>query len=795
MVQRTKDFGIPHSHLPEPKVIRTPFQLKEPLVDVDPITYEIIRHRIQYVGLTIGETLKKVSGTIVTAEANDMSTYITLEDGAPVFLGPYVILHSGIADLLISNVIKLNLEDPGIRDGDMFFINDPWLGPAHQCDCAIVSPIFLDEELYIWTGVTVHQLDMGGVDPGGLCPHAKDVYAEPSLYPAIKIVENHKLKMDIDRLLRRNSRMPGILALDIRSMIAANFRARKDMLELVRAYGKDVVKSVMILVQNYTAEKFRERLRSLPRGTFRGRDWYEIGGADPDLQDEIMEIQCTLTNTGEKLVFDFSGTSTQSGGFANCGIGGMRSGVIAGFIEPIAYDLPWNAGILVNIELISQEGTTNNPLYPAAVSDGITEGSIGTATASSNVVANMLLGHKELREKTLIVSGAGFLGNTLGGMNEKGEVWGTLLMDVIGMACMPTSIRDGLDMTGSSGIPFTQYANVETNELHYPLLYLHRGMGQDAWGHGYHRGGRALELAFKPHKTAIMLMLLWNHGAEFPNSGGISGGLPASAVRFKFAMATDIMEKFEQGYMPATIDEFEQKALAAKSETYLGPADIVYFGVPGGAGYGDTLRREPERVLRDVQNNILSLENAEKFYGVVIQKETGELDLAATEKRRQEITDWRLTEGMYPSEWERFAPKPDTAAEGQSRRSSPGGTVSSNSNRSYTTLFEVGMGLKVARSWGGKHVWVCSECGHLYGPAEENPKMQSKLVIGQLRDLAHPTAQMTRLEYPRFFFRQFLCPECGIVWATEVARPEDPILFTIEYNNEWLASLPSNRNS
>jgi N-methylhydantoinase B len=214
-----KPFGQAHAHLSEPEVMRAPFTVPDPPLDVDPITYEIVKHRIWYAGLNLGETLKRISGTVVTAEANDMSSYITLEDGAPVFIGPYVIFHSGIADLIISNVIKLNQEDPGINEGDMFFVNDPWLGPAHQPDCAIVAPIFLDDELFCWTGLTVHQLDLGGVDPGGLCPNARDVYAEPTLYPAVKIVDGGRFRTDFDRMLRRNSRMPGIVALDVRSMI------------------------------------------------------------------------------------------------------------------------------------------------------------------------------------------------------------------------------------------------------------------------------------------------------------------------------------------------------------------------------------------------------------------------------------------------------------------------------------------------------------------------------------------------------------------------------------------------
>lgn len=775
-----KPFGVPRPNLPQPKVYRAPYVLQDPPLEVDPITYEIVKHRIWYVGLTLGETLKKVSGTIVTAEANDMSSYITLEDGAPVFLGPYVIFHSGIADLIVSNVTELNQEEPGIRDGDMFFVNDPWLGPAHQCDCAIVAPVFVDGEIFAWTGLTVHQLDMGGVDHGGLCPHARDVYAEPTIYPAVKIVDEGRFRTDFDRLLRRNSRMPGILALDIRSMIAGNHAARRDLLKLVDQYGKDVVKSVMIMMLHKTSEMFRARLKQLPIGTFRARDWNEIGGAAPELQDEVYEVQCTMTNTGEKLIFDFSGTSPQCSGFANCGIGGMRSGVISGFMEPIAYDIPWNAGILVNVEIISQEGTVNNPTYPAAVSDGITEGAIVTATASAGTVARMLLGSQEFREKTLITSGSNFLGNTLGGIDERGQRWGTLLMDVIGMTAMPTAVADAKDITGSGGIPYTQFSNVETNELHYPMLYLYRRLGRDSWGHGYRRGGRAIELAFKPHRTGAIYMLLWNHGAEFPNVGGIAGGLTASAVRFKLARGTPIEDLFKQGKIPQDIDEFPCTPLAAKSENLILPTDLVYFGVPGSAGYGDPLRREPERVLADVRAGLITPTDARKFYGVVVN-DTG-LDATATEKERARINQERLSFGRFPDEWETMVPPVEETPRSSrpERRPAPSGC---------RELFRVGMGIKVIREPAGKVWFACAECDHLYCPADEDPKWKSLLRIGRLNDFSHPTAQMTRAERPRFFHRQFYCPGCGLMWTTEVARADDAIVREFEYDPGWLASL------
>jgi len=779
------NFGIPHPDLPEPAPLPETFSLKDPPLELDPITFEILKHRLWYVTLSVGETLKKVSGTTVVVEGNDFSVYLTDYDGAPVFLGPYVMMHSGIADLLISNTIKMNSEDPGINDGDMFFSNDPWTGPIHQSDCAIVSPVFVDGELYAWTGVTLHQIDMGGVDIGGLCPSARTCFAEPSIYPSIKIVEKGRLKADIDRLLRRNSRLPGILALDIRSMIGANEKAKEDLLGLIDKYGKDVVKSAMIMIQNRTYEAFKKRLETLPKGKFRGRDFMEIGGSAPELQDDIYEAQVTLTNTGEKLIFDYSGTSKQSSGFVNCSIGGLRSGTLTSIVESLAWDLPWNAGLLAGIEIISQEGTVNNASPPAAVSDGIQEAAVITLSAAVRPVALLIMMDKELRKFSYCTSGGCYLGNTMGGIDEKGQIWGTLLMDTVsGLAIGGNEGKDGTDLAGTPGIPYSLMANVETNEFHYPLLYLYRRITKDCGGAGFRRGGNSIELCLKLHNTPYMLLLLWTHGFEFPNSLGGSGGLPGSAACAKLALGTDIEQRLSQGEIPSNIDEFETNSIPAKSESHLGLGSLVYLSAGSAAGYGDPLKREPEAVLADIERGRVSVEAARKFYGVVVDGDPLKVDRVQTDNLRKQMIEERLLKGRKPSVWGELVPEelkgslPDDGAGPVPCRKAKG-----------KVLLSLGMGLKVVKLDDGSIVWACFDCDHTYCDISENPKLEAKVRVGYLNELAGPRASSVRLESPRFFFRHYYCPSCGLAFDGEIARPSDPIMHDVEFDREWLETL------
>jgi N-methylhydantoinase B len=66
----------------------------------------------------------------------------------------------------------------------------------------------------------------------------------------------------------------------------------------------------------------------------------------------------------------------------------------------------------------------------------------------------------------------------------------------------------------------------------------------------------------------------------------------------------------------------------------LKPGDLVTIDAPGGGGYGDPLEREPEMVQADVVEGYVSVESAREEYGVVINAQTGEIDLDATKKMR-----------------------------------------------------------------------------------------------------------------------------------------------------------------
>src|ERR671917_1885695 len=112
----------------------------------DPITFEVLRHRLWQINDEQGRTIINVSGSPVAYEANDMNTVIADPSGATVFVGPYMTILVGPLSLIIRNAVATFGAD-GIRPGDMYITNDPWLGAVHQNDLVLVAPVHWQGEL------------------------------------------------------------------------------------------------------------------------------------------------------------------------------------------------------------------------------------------------------------------------------------------------------------------------------------------------------------------------------------------------------------------------------------------------------------------------------------------------------------------------------------------------------------------------------------------------------------------------------------------------------------------------
>ncbi len=611
--------------------------------EVDPLTYEVIRHRLWAITEEMADALKRMSGSIVVTDCNDFNACILDEWGDEVQIGLYNTQLSASIDMAVKWTLENRVENPGIEDGDMFLTSDPWVGGGmHQNDVSVFGAIFWEGELFAWTNAVAHQLDLGGVAPGSWTPKSRDVFWESLPLPPIKIYERGRLRSDAEDCYLRRSRVPRLLALDLRAQIGANNVGAERIRAVVAKYGPEKVKAVMKRMMDDAESRLRARLRELPDGT-----WTGVAHQDQAREGDrgVYKVVCTMTKEGDRLVFDFRGTDPEVEGLINCTYGGMRAGVMVILLTMLCGDIPWApGGIQRCFEIVTDEGTLNNATFPAGISKASIASSWATQSAVGECVAAMLDTNSKHRKSLLSVCCGTFDLALMSGVDQREHPFVTLLGDAMAGGLGARVDLDGVDTGGMQNISQARIADVEMNEFAYPILYLWRREEPDSGGPGRFRGGLGGSSAFILHDAPLqrMSVTVSSTGKAVPQAPGLSGGYPGNTTHDLVIRRSSVREQLGRGEIPSGLDHVggEVEPMPPELDTELGWADVYYMNWPGGGGYGDPLLREPQLVARDVAEGKVSREAASTVYGVVLD-DMEAVDAGATEARRRQLRSER----------------------------------------------------------------------------------------------------------------------------------------------------------
>jgi N-methylhydantoinase B len=620
-------------------------------VTLDPTTFEIVWHHLLSIAEEMGIIYMRCSGSQVLITGNDAATAITLPDGSLVAMGPYITTQGNVLPLIIQSTQRLCAGNPGIADGDMFVCNDPYLGAIHHPDVATVSPVCVDGEVLAWVGASGHQLDTGGMDPGGFSIRAVDTYQEGLRIPPVKLVERGTLREDLLRWILNQVRDP-LVGLDVKAQIAANTAGRERLRELARRYSPETVRAAMGEAIVFTRERLRARLRTLPDGTWREVQYIDHDGHTP----AIYPVVCTLSKAGDRLALDFTGTAAQARGLINCTYAGLQAGALTAFYICLCRDMPWNRGVLDCLDLVAPEGTVVNCSPPAPCAMATISAVIVVIDCVFRAVSKMLLASRVERGEAMALWTGSSMAPIVSGISQHGFPFVSTEMSHFaggGGACID---RDGVDTGGIVFNTTPNIANIELIEQDYPVLYLFRKHLADSGGPGKFRGGVSGELAYIVHDApqGELEASFTGTGAEMPNAAGLSGGLPGAAICILRVLDTDILSTLRRGArLPASLEEVRGRVEVLPPKhprTPFAAGDVWYHHWQGAGGYGDPLDREPARVAGDVARGLVSRECAERIYGVILNRQDmnrhdakiakggdGEVDEAATARRREDL--------------------------------------------------------------------------------------------------------------------------------------------------------------
>jgi N-methylhydantoinase B len=335
--------------------------MEKPMDKIDPFTFEIIRHKLFRVTEEAVIALESVSGTPISAEAHDLMVSLYREDGSLMIGGTGFLQHLTSASQAVKHILEHFSDDPGIFEDDVYLLNDSYTAALHTPDVYLIAPIHWEGKLAGFVADFVHVNDIGGIDPGGFCPTAKSSYQEGFASKGLKLVERGKVRKDVFETILNMVRDPGLVGLDLKSLLAAAHVAKQRMIKLYSDYGLGTVDAVSRALIDQSDRLMRQRLLELPDGTWRAREYYEH-------PEKIVCVNVVATKKGDTLTFDFSGAPEQVSTGVNCSYWATWGSIFGSLLPLLAHDMVWNDGIFRCVKMIAPEGSLVNARRPAPVS-------------------------------------------------------------------------------------------------------------------------------------------------------------------------------------------------------------------------------------------------------------------------------------------------------------------------------------------------------------------------------------------------------------------------------------------
>jgi N-methylhydantoinase B len=600
---------------------------------VDPITFEILSHRLYQIAKEMGTALERVGGTVNTTQMHDYMASLYLANGDVLSAGDSMGWHVACAGFAVKRIIERFENNGGINPDDIFLLNDPYLAAIHQSDVYMISPIHFRGELVGWSATFVHVMDIGAMSPGGNSPGATEICHEGIRIPGIKLVDCGELRKDLFDAFINMTRQPVMVGLDLKCEIAANNVAKSRMQALYEQFGPELVTAVSQEMLHYSEAILRKRIAEIPDGT-----WSDTGSIHAG---DTWKVHVTLNKKNDRLLFDFTGSSPQAKKGINLPYHATFGACYEAILCTLAYDLPKNHGALKPIEVIAPKGSVVNPTPPAPVSLNTTSGGATVKFVANSAIMQMLATSDKWRGEVMALN-AGHRLARHAGVNQHGKYYVSTLSEGALDGTGARSYKDG-DDTGRG----LSCHNIEWLEANFPLLYLFRRNTKGGAGAGRYRGGTGGESALTVHDAPegkIKGVALGVAGLR--NSGqGMFGGYPGAPSLLMLKEGTRVAEMIAEDESPDQLDDVAGSSrLLPYCEFDLGKNDVLYMRMSSGGGYGDPLEREPERVLLDVENGIVSRAEAKEIYGVVLEGDEIMLDLAATDKLRMSLRQERLQE-------------------------------------------------------------------------------------------------------------------------------------------------------
>jgi N-methylhydantoinase B len=490
----------------------------------------------------------------------------------------------------------------GMKPGDHYITNDPWLTSGHLHDITVVTPTFYRGKPVALFANTIHVVDIGGL---GMGPDGRQVFEEGLAIPIMPLAREGHMNEDLLRLVRANVREPLQVEGDIYACAACNDEGSRRLIEMMDEFEIASLDRLGDTIVEASREATLARIRALPKGTYRN-------SMTMDGYDKELTLIAALTISDGGLHVDFDGTSPASSHGINVVYNYCLAYTAFGVKCLIAPDVPNNAGSLAPITVSAPEGCVLNVKRPWPVAARHTVGHM-LPDVVFGCLHQVIDGGVPAEGASSLWNPQIFGGGSLVDHVEEGTdanelpTFSTVIFHCGGTGARPQ--KDGLSATAfPSGV---RTIPIEATESVAPVLFYRREFRASSGGAGKQRGGLGQTIELGGAGANPIALLCNFERVRNPARGREGGGAGG----------------------PGTVALRSGRPIRPKGRQTVPARDAICLGLPGGGGFGDPLMRDPAAVRDDVLDGLITEEEARRDYGVAIVT-GGMIDEAETTRLR-----------------------------------------------------------------------------------------------------------------------------------------------------------------
>ena len=536
--------------------------------EINSITLEIISNGITSIAEQMGVVLAKTGYSTNIKERKDLSVAVFSPEGKLLSLAQHIPLHfsslSGAVEVLTQ---KYTVED--IHDGDVFIANDPYTGGgSHLPDIVLLRPVFYENELVAYMVNTGHHADKSRKGP--------TIYDEGLRIPLVKLYSRGQLQQDVYDLIMLNFQMKYERKGDLNAQMITNQFGADKLAELIDKIGLDTYREFCKKWLEYGEKKARYAIAALPDGEYAFEDFMDDDGAGGGK----IRIKTKVIIKGDRITFDFTGSSPQNKGPHNCVPCALKATVYYAMLSILDKSIPANSGFFDSIDIVAEPGSIVWAREPAPTSDRET---------TTQRIADVIFGAFARMDPRLVTAaGNGAMSYFFFSGTDKRTDDPYVYVETIGGGSGARYNKDGLDavhvhMTNTSNLP------VEALEMEYPLMVEKYALSENSCGAGKYRGGMGIVRTIRileESGDSVLISAATERSVSRP--WGLEGGQEGGNAGIKI---------YRDGKL--ILDDPKPRNVALQT------GDVIEMVTAGAGGYGPVSERDPELLRRELREGII----------------------------------------------------------------------------------------------------------------------------------------------------------------------------------------------